>query len=140
MQDEDVIPGAGEINVTCYFAVGSKALGCHVLINSTTGRVRGNIMRGNTTDGAPMNATGVFPGLEVGMYDVRLFDIEYDGNISETTVAQNRRVEITKPPPPTDITEEPTSSSSTTDEGPTDAISSTTTTGMYINLLPGNHW
>ena len=104
MQDEVVSPGPGEISVTCCFAVGSQALGCHVLIYmSTTPVAFGDIRRENTTDSSSMkwylsdSATGVFSGLEVGMYDVVLYEIERDNTIDIDNRVHAETVQITKP-------------------------------------------
>ena len=104
MQDEDVSPGPGEISVTCCFAVGSQALGCHVLIYmSTTPVAFGDIRRENTTYSSSMkwhlsdSATGVFSALEVGMYDVVLYEIDKDNTIDFDNRVHAETVQITKP-------------------------------------------
>ena len=134
MQDADVTPGAGEISVTCYFANGSRALGCHVrIVNSTTDEevTRENITRGNSSS-LPMNATTVFPGLGVGEYKVVLFDIEYDDSIE---FVLNKSAKIIEAAP---TTVEFTVASSTIDVGPTVVNSiaiPTSTPGILIHKL-----
>ena len=88
VQHASIYTGPGEISVTCCFAVGSHALGCHVLIYmSTTPVAFGDIRRENTTDSSSMewylsdSATGVISGLEEGTYSVFLFDIERDNKL-----------------------------------------------------------
>ena len=139
MQDADVTPGAGEISVTCYFANGSRALGCHVrVVNSTTDEEvkRENITRGNSSS-FPMNATTVFPGLGVGEYKVVLFDIEYDDSIAIEFVL-NKSAKIIEAAPIIATTVEFTVASSTIDVGPTVVNSiaiPTSTSGILIHKL-----
>ena len=133
VQRVTIYNGPGEISVTCCFAVGSQALGCHVLIYmSTTPVAFGDIRRENTTDSSSMewylsdSATGVFSGLEVGIYDVFLFDIERDNKLSANEL-DIKTVEITKPPTST-ITDEPTDAS--TSATASEVTTATSTTGI----------
>ena len=104
VQHASIYTGPGEINVTCCFAVGSQALGCHVLIYmSTTPVAFGDIRRENTTDSSSMkwylsdSATKVFSALEVGIYDVVLYEIEKDNTIDFDNRVHAETVQITKP-------------------------------------------
>ena len=132
VQHASVYTGPGEINVTCCFAVGSQALGCHVLIYmSTTPVAFGDIRRENTTDSSSMkwylsdSATKVFSGLEVGTYSVYLSDIERDNTVDLTKVPRVETVNITKKAPTTD---EPTDAS--TSATASEVITATSTTGI----------
>ena len=104
VQHANVYTGPGEISVTCCFAVGAQALGCHVLIYmSTTPVAFGDIRRENTTDSSSLkwylsdSAIGVFSGLEVGMYDVVLYEIEKDSTIDFDNRVHAETIQITKP-------------------------------------------
>ena len=115
-----------------------------LIVNSTTDEevMRENITRGNSImDGAPMpmNATGELSGLEMGMYFVVLYDIEYDYSIDLNEVALNKSAEITVAAPIIATTVKFTDASSTTDDGPTVVNSNAIPTStLGINLLPEN--
>ena len=138
MQDKDYTPGPGEISVTCYFAVGSHALGCYVVISTSTMLVQdGDIRRENITDSSSMmwhlsdSATRVFSGLEVGTYSVVLYDIEYDDKFDLTKGIHLETVNVTETAP-TRITDVPTDEATDepTDE-PTDVATSITTASTF---------
>ena len=135
VQHASIYAGPGEINVTCCFAVGSQALGCHVLIYmSTTPVAFGDIRRENTTDSSSMkwylsdSATKVFSGLEVGTYSVYLSDIERDNTVDLTKVLHVETVNITETAPTSATTDEPTDAS--TSATASEVTTATSTTGI----------
>ena len=135
VQHASMYTGPGEINVTYCFAVGSQALGCHVLIYmSTTPVAFGDIRRENTTDSSSMKwylsdcATKVFSGLEVGTYSVYLSDIERDNTVDLTKVLHVETVNITETAPTSANTDEPTDAS--TSATASEVITATSTTGV----------
>ena len=90
------------ITTTCHFAAGSLALGCSVSISDGGGaevRVGVAMRTGNPEDGLSRTSSVTELGLDLGVYTVRVYDIESNGqaatsgppaveivvNITETT-------------------------------------------------------
>ena len=91
------------IIANCQFAVGSPALGCSVHIVSQdddTSVMMLSVMResGANEEGLSLSAEGKAEDLESGVYTVRVYDIESNGETSSSgTPAHTETVEITQP-------------------------------------------
>lgn len=78
VQSAEATPGPGLVRVTCSFAEGSRALGCHVIVTENTTQIARNASR--EPPSAP-TATVTVGGLLPGIYVVSVFDLEVDGSI-----------------------------------------------------------
>ena len=118
------------IIANCQFAVGSPALGCSVHIVSQdddTSVMMLSVMResGANEEGLSLSAEGKAEGLESGVYTVRVYDIESNGETSSSgTPAHTETVDITQPttspsttPSPNGISTEEFSSTNNSSSG-----------------------
>ena len=76
-----------------------------------------------------MRSDSVFSGLEVGTYEVVIFDIEYDNTIDIDNRLHVETVNITKTAPTIATTDEPTDAS--TSATASEVTTATSTTGMH---------
>ena len=104
MQEVTVSVGPGTITVVCSFAEGSEGRGCHIVI---TEQNSGEVVRRNATrpqmSGSVLaqTTTHVENGLQPGVYDVSVFDLESDESIDLQSAVHSQRVDIIEPPTPT---------------------------------------
>ena len=84
LQKEDVRKGSGTLNVTCVFARGSHAKGCHIVIRLMTyGQPHSASMearRGELANGElEREVSTSFTDLEAGTYNVSIYDVGVNG-------------------------------------------------------------
>ena len=102
------------ITTSCLFAVGSLALGCSIHIFDQMGAevIVETVMRDPDGQGLPLVVEVTVEELESGVYTVRVYDIESDGQTStDRDPAHIQTIDITQPTSPT-----PTSSDTTPGE------------------------
>ena len=92
------------ITASCQFAVGSLALGCSIHIFDQMGAevTVETLMRDPNGQGLPLVVEVTVEELESGVYTVRVYDIESDGQTSNgSDPAHIQTVDITQPTTPT---------------------------------------
>ena len=104
MQEVTVAVGPGTITVVCHFAEGSNARGCHIGVSEqNSGEEVQRIATRPLMSGSvlALTATHTENSLQLGVYDVSVFDLENDGGIDLQSTVHSQRVDITEPPTPT---------------------------------------
>lgn len=80
VQSVEVVSLPGALRMTCYFATGSQALGCHVNITrSGLSEFQAAIPIGSRAD---RSTAYLLAGLQAGAYTVTVTDIESNGTVT----------------------------------------------------------
>ena len=102
VQAVSVSVGPGSVTITCTFAEGSVANGCHAILRAENMTdVAMNISR-EVQSGGQQSQTAVdqAAGLEIGIYAVSVFDLENDNTVDLQNPIQIVEVNVTEPPSP----------------------------------------
>ena len=106
VQAVNVSVGPGSVTITCTFAEGSAANGCHAILRAENMTdIAMNISR-EVQSGGQQSQTAVdqAAGLEIGIYAVSVFDLENDNTVDLQNPIQIVEVNVTElqsPSPPT---------------------------------------
>lgn len=97
VQEVSVSEGPGTVSITCTFAEGSLANGCHAIIRAENiSDIAMNISRVEQNgEEQSQTAVGEVAGLEIGVYEVSVFDLESDNTIDLQNPVQIVEVNVT---------------------------------------------